>query len=106
MEITLQPEDNTRLANLCGALDENIKQIETALEVNINRRGGTFNISGKTDNNRVVDIAGDTSLINTFVQVKIIDVANPKRLRGEIIYLWKSPYNPKITPALPTCVVH
>lgn len=53
MEITLQPEDNVRLANLCGALDENIKQIETALEVNINRRGGTFNISGKVDNMRL-----------------------------------------------------
>jgi phosphate starvation-inducible protein PhoH and related proteins len=53
MEITLQPEDNARLANLCGALDENIKQIETALEVNINRRGGTFNISGKLDNTRL-----------------------------------------------------
>ena len=53
MEITLKPEDNTRLANLCGALDENIKQIETALEVNINRRGGTFNLSGKQDNVRL-----------------------------------------------------
>jgi phosphate starvation-inducible PhoH-like protein len=53
MEITLQPEDNSRLANLCGALDENIKQIETALEVNINRRGGTFNISGKLNNTRL-----------------------------------------------------
>jgi phosphate starvation-inducible protein PhoH and related proteins len=53
MEITLQPEDNARLNNLCGALDENIKQIETALEVNINRRGGTFNISGKLDNTRL-----------------------------------------------------
>jgi phosphate starvation-inducible protein PhoH and related proteins len=52
MEITLQPEDNVRLANLCGVLDENIKQIETALEVNINRRGGTFNISGKLDHTR------------------------------------------------------
>jgi len=53
MEFTLQPEDNARLANLCGTLDENIKQIETALEVNINRRGGTFNISGKLDNTRL-----------------------------------------------------
>ncbi len=53
MEITLNPEDNTRLNNLCGALDENIKQIETALEVNINRRGATFNISGKLDNTRL-----------------------------------------------------
>ncbi len=53
MEITLQPEDNVRLNNLCGALDENIKQIETALEVNINRRGSTFSISGKLDNTRL-----------------------------------------------------
>jgi phosphate starvation-inducible protein PhoH and related proteins len=53
VEITLTPEDNIRLANLCGALDENIKQIETALEVNINRRGSTFNISGKLDNTRL-----------------------------------------------------
>ena len=53
MEITLNPEDNTRLNNLCGALDENIKQIETALEVNINRRGSVFNISGKLDNTRL-----------------------------------------------------
>ena len=53
MEFTLQPEDNARLANLCGALDENIKQIETALEVNINRRGSTFSISGKQDNVRL-----------------------------------------------------
>ncbi|MDO8960672.1 MAG: PhoH family protein [Methylophilus sp.] len=53
MEIQLTPEDNTRLANLCGALDENIKQIETALEVNINRRGNTFNLSGKQDNVRI-----------------------------------------------------
>ena len=53
MEITLQPEDNTRLANLCGPLDENIKQIENALEVNINRRGATFSITGKKENMRM-----------------------------------------------------
>ncbi|MEO1957807.1 MAG: PhoH family protein [Methylophilaceae bacterium] len=53
MEITLQPEDNTRLANLCGPLDENIKQIETALEVNVNRRGATFSITGEKENMRI-----------------------------------------------------
>jgi tRNA-2-methylthio-N6-dimethylallyladenosine synthase len=42
-------------------------------------------LAGKTDNNRVVDIAGDASLINTFVNVKITDVTNPKRLKGEIV---------------------
>ena len=42
-------------------------------------------LAGKTDNNRVVDIAGDVGLINNFVNVKIIDVTNPKRLKGEML---------------------
>lgn len=42
-------------------------------------------LAGKTDNNRVVDIAGDTALINTFVDVRITDVSNPKRLYGELV---------------------
>jgi tRNA-2-methylthio-N6-dimethylallyladenosine synthase len=42
-------------------------------------------LAGKTDNNRIVDIIGDESLIHTFVKVRITDVSNPKRLRGEII---------------------
>lgn len=40
---------------------------------------------GKTDNNRLVIIKENESLINTFVQVKITDVENPKRLKGEVI---------------------
>jgi len=42
-------------------------------------------LAGKTDNNRIVDIAGPNSLINQFVNVRITDVNNPRRLRGEII---------------------
>ena len=42
-------------------------------------------LAGKTDNNRVVDIAGSNDLINTFVNVKITDVSNPKRLQGQIV---------------------
>jgi tRNA-2-methylthio-N6-dimethylallyladenosine synthase len=42
-------------------------------------------LAGKTDNNRVVDIAGDANLIHQFVQVKITDVSNPKRLKGELV---------------------
>jgi tRNA-2-methylthio-N6-dimethylallyladenosine synthase len=40
---------------------------------------------GKTDNNRIVVIAGDDSLINTFANIMITDASNPKRLYGEII---------------------
>jgi len=53
MEITLTPEDNTRLANLCGALDENIKQIEGALDVSIVRRGNHFRLTGDLNDMRV-----------------------------------------------------
>ena len=42
-------------------------------------------LAGKTDNNRVVDIAGDAKLINQFVNVKITDVTNSRRLVGKII---------------------
>lgn len=41
-------------------------------------------LAGKTDNNRVVDIAGEQSFINTFVNVTIMDVSNPRRLIGKI----------------------
>ena len=47
MEISFTPVDNQRLANLCGALDENLRQVETALDVNIARRGERFSITGK-----------------------------------------------------------
>ncbi|MDI1297783.1 tRNA (N6-isopentenyl adenosine(37)-C2)-methylthiotransferase MiaB [Methylotenera sp.] len=42
-------------------------------------------LAGKTDNNRIVDLVGSENLIQTFVNVRITDVSNPKRLRGEII---------------------
>ena len=42
-------------------------------------------LAGKTDNNRVVDIAGNADLIHQFVNVRITDVSNPRRLLGEIL---------------------
>jgi len=42
-------------------------------------------LAGKTDNNRVVDIVGETNLIHQFVQVKITNVSNPRRLQGKIV---------------------
>jgi phosphate starvation-inducible protein PhoH and related proteins len=46
LELVLSPVDNQRLANLCGALDENLRQIETALDVSIARRGERFSLRG------------------------------------------------------------
>lgn len=46
LDLLLEPVDNDRLANLCGALDENLRQIETAYDVAIARRGEHFRLSG------------------------------------------------------------
>ena len=46
VELVLTPVDNERLANLCGPLDENLRQIELALDVTIARRGERFSLRG------------------------------------------------------------
>ncbi|MEO6146850.1 MAG: PhoH family protein [Sulfuriferula sp.] len=53
MEIAFAPIDNTRLANLCGVLEENLRQIETGLDVVITRRSEHFRITGKTARTRL-----------------------------------------------------
>src|SRR6266481_575054 len=47
VEVRLDPEDNQRLARLSGALDENLRQIESALDVTIARRGAKFTVRGE-----------------------------------------------------------
>ena len=47
LEVSLRPADNARLASLCGVLDENLRQIEAALDVTINRRGDRFFVLGQ-----------------------------------------------------------
>ncbi|MEE8321614.1 MAG: PhoH family protein [Gammaproteobacteria bacterium] len=45
-ELTLEPFDNQRLANLCGPLDEHLRQVERRMGVEINNRGGSFQVIG------------------------------------------------------------
>ena len=47
VEVRIEPVDNQRLARLCGALDANLRQIESALDVTIARRGARFTLRGK-----------------------------------------------------------
>jgi phosphate starvation-inducible PhoH-like protein len=41
-----EPLDNKRLAHLCGPMDENLRQISSALDVTIFRRGEKFIVNG------------------------------------------------------------
>jgi phosphate starvation-inducible protein PhoH and related proteins len=45
-EFDLEPADNARLANLCGPLDENLRLLESRLDVQIRRRGDSFRVTG------------------------------------------------------------
>src|SRR5574343_382352 len=47
VEFALAPVDNPLLANLCGPLDENIRQIETGFDVLIRRRNERISITGE-----------------------------------------------------------
>ncbi|MBT4838544.1 MAG: PhoH family protein [Methylococcales bacterium] len=47
IEITLQPTDNTALANLCGQFDEHLRQIEKKLGIEIQHRDINFKIIGQ-----------------------------------------------------------
>jgi phosphate starvation-inducible PhoH-like protein len=55
MHFEPQPVDNTRLAHLCGPMDENLRQISAALDVTLFRRGERFIVSG-ANAERAVDI--------------------------------------------------
>jgi phosphate starvation-inducible PhoH-like protein len=43
----LEPADNPRLANLCGPLNEHLREIQRRLGVEINNRGNNFNVIGQ-----------------------------------------------------------
>ncbi|MGO4332786.1 PhoH family protein [Cupriavidus sp. 2TAF22] len=45
-EFVAPKDDNTRLQNLCGPLDENLRQIEQAMDVTIQRRGHRMTVRG------------------------------------------------------------
>ena len=46
-DLLLEPADNERLAELCGQLDEHLRQIERRLGVEINNRGHQFRVIGE-----------------------------------------------------------
>ena len=86
VQISFTPVDNERLSNLCGVLDENLKQIEAALEVSISRRGENFSVSGEAGQTQLAAEAlrrfyqmAEQDISVEDVQLGLIEVANPNR---------------------------
>ena len=77
--ITLKPQDNDRLANLCGTLDENLRQIELFMDVEISNRGNSFFIKGDEKN-----VPKTSDLIKKLYSISEHELLTPKQLH---IYL-------------------
>ncbi len=48
VDLVLVPEDNERLRNVCGQLDEHLRQIERRLGIEISNRGNFFRLFGES----------------------------------------------------------
>jgi phosphate starvation-inducible PhoH-like protein len=74
--LTLAPEDNHRLFNLCGKLNEHLKLIEKRLGVMIKQRGHTFSVIGDRES---VKTACDT-LNNLYHETEKVSILEPKEI--------------------------
>ena len=88
-EVSFKPVDNVRLAALCGPLDANLRQIETALDVTIARRAERFTIAGAKEKaaqaaqalRRFYDEAARRELGVEEIQLGLIEVIHPHPAR-------------------------
>ena len=81
--LVLQPQDNNRLANLCGLLDENLRQIESYMNVQISNRGNTFIIKGHKD---IVPLTSE--LIE-----KLYDISREEELTSKQLHMYMNSKN-------------
>ncbi|NHZ80082.1 AAA family ATPase [Massilia sp. CCM 8695] len=93
-----EPLDNTRLAHLCGPLDENLRQISSALDVTIFRRGEKFIVSGHNAGHAVQILERFYEVANKVVPIEEVQLALVEQRSG-----LHSQHSPDSTPteALP-----
>ena len=87
-----RPVDNARLANLTGPVDANLRQIETALDVSISRRGERFTVTGPRDKaaqaaaalRRFYDAASRDLTVED-IQLGLVEIAHPRKKKDEAV---------------------
>ncbi len=71
----LEPEVNEQLANVCGQLDEHLRQIERRLGIEINNRGNRFRLIGERD-----AIHAAEQLLQDLYRTAASETLDPKRV--------------------------
>jgi phosphate starvation-inducible PhoH-like protein len=77
-----EPLDNTRLAHLCGPLDENLRQISAALDVTVFRRGERFIVSGANAARAVELLERFYEVANKVVPIEEVQLALVEQRAG------------------------
>jgi phosphate starvation-inducible PhoH-like protein len=77
-----EPLDNTRLAHLCGPLDENLRQISAALDVTVFRRGEKFIVSGHNAERAVQILERFYQVANKVVPIEEVQLALVEQRSG------------------------
>ncbi|MFC5461266.1 PhoH family protein [Massilia niabensis] len=77
-----EPMDNTRLAHLCGPLDENLRQISAALDVTVFRRGEKFIVSGANAERAVELLERFYAVANKVVPIEEVQLALVEQRAG------------------------
>ena len=73
--LILEPVDSDRLANLCGAQDIHLRQIETGLDVQIHNRGNHFQLHGSAK-----AVAAASSVLKELYEVSVHGPVSAERV--------------------------
>ena len=85
INLTLPDSDNKKLANLCGVLDENLKQIANGFEVSLKRNGANFIFDGEE---KKIKLA--SKLIQSFYK-KSFSPITPEEIQLSLVEYQKLP---------------
>ncbi|MBV8667440.1 MAG: PhoH family protein [Burkholderiaceae bacterium] len=80
-----EPLDNSRLAHLCGPLDENLRQVSAALDVTIFRRGDRFVVSGNNAERAVGILESFYAVANKAISVEDVQLALVERRAAQAL---------------------
>ena len=91
LPVSFSPADNRRLSSLCGSLDENLRQIEVAMNVSISRRGENFVVQGEAEKTRLAVSALEKFYLQTQgreldleeIQLGLVELLSPGKMEDE-----------------------
>ena len=92
LELSLEPIDNVTLAAVCGAMDGNIRRVESAFAVSIKRRIGLLRIEGEAtlaqaakrviERFRYIAVQGKRDLSDEDIELTLAELKVPTSVHG------------------------